>query len=155
MLALNRADILSPRKGLYPFVLLKEEIATHWPFLEPMIARSVAKSKGTVTTEVIYKALCQGEIVCFGTAIDGEPEAIIVVQATRYETYTAGRILACAGKNLKDAMQFWHIVEGWAHDMEAVEMEAWCRPAVERLLRRYGWRHKFSIVSLDLRRKLQ
>jgi hypothetical protein len=155
MLDFNRAGILSPRKGLYPFVLLKEVIPTHWPFLEPMVARSVAKSKGTVTVEVIHDALISGEVVCIGTAADEEPEMMIVIQAIRYQTYTAARIIAAAGKNLKDAMAFWHVVEAWALGVKAVEVEAWCRPSVERFLRRYGARHKFSIVSWDLRRKLQ
>lgn len=144
------------RLGLYPFVLLKEDIPTNWDLLEPFIERSVEHSHGMLTLECIHQRLLDGLAVCIGTISDQQVQAVIVCQPVYYSSYTAGRIIAAAGRNLGPSMAFFHVVEEWAFGLGAVEIEAWCRPAVVRLLRTYGWRRKgLEMLSIDMRRKLQ
>lgn len=156
MLQLGPHLLLSKKPGLYPFVLLKDEVPAFWDFLEPMLERSVKHSHGMCTTESIHQWLLNGEAVCIGTAVESEPRAVFICRPVHYVTYIAGRIIAAAGKDLGPSMAYFHIVEEWAIGIGASEIEAWCRPAMVRLLRRHAWRRKgLELMSFDIRRKLQ
>ena len=155
MLGLSNRDLVSRHSGLYPFVLVKEEAGELWDSIEPFIMSSVKHSRGMVTTEGIKRMLLNNDAVVIGTAIDHDPVAVTVCTVVNYSTYRACRIIAAAGKDLKSAMKFFHIIEGWAIYSGCSEVEAWCRPSVSRLLQRYRWRKTYEMVTIDLRRKLQ
>jgi len=151
----SEVSLLSRKPGLYPFVLIKDEAETHWDTLEPFIERSVRHSRGMVTVEGIRQMLFAGDACVIGTAMNNEIQAVTVCSITNYATYRAATIIAAAGKDLKAAMAFFHIIEGWALACGCSEVEAWCRPSVARLLRKYRWRQTYEILTIDLRRKLQ
>lgn len=156
MLGLDARRLLSRKPGLYPFVLMKDEVLAAWDLLEPMVERSVRHSHGMCTTGSILQWLVEGAAVCIGTAIEGEPRAIFICRPVHYVTYTAGRIIAAAGRDLGPSMAFFHVVEEWGYGIGASEIEAWCRPAMVRLLRRYSWKRKgLELLSYDIRRKFQ
>lgn len=155
MPGLDKTHILTKHPGVHAFVLLKEDLPGWWDTIEPFIARSVAHSQGTVTVEGIKESLCEGVRVCIGAAYRGEPFLVAVLRPVSYQTYIAARIEAIAGRNIKQAACCMPVIAQWARDIGAVELEAWCRPAVVRLLQRWGWKPKFTIVTLDLRRNLQ
>lgn len=91
----------------------------------------------------------------FVTLRNGKIELVLVVTLCEYATYNAVRIVAMAGKGLKDAAQFLPELEAWALTQGAVQLEGWCRPSVSRLLRSVGFETPFAMCIRDLRRKLQ
>jgi hypothetical protein len=155
MLTIHQPGTSSGRGELTPWVFTQEQIAPSWEELEVFIARSVEKSKGTITVAAIQESLLAGHATAFATARNGKFEAVLVVRIVDYLHYRAARIIACAGKNLREAKPFAESFEAWALTQGAVEIEAFCRPAVSRLLRYFGYEIKFNLVSKDLRRKLQ
>lgn len=156
MQRLEAKCLLSRKAGLYPFVLLKEEVPAVWDSLEPMLERSVKHSHGMCTTDAIREWLMEGAAVCIGTAVDNEPRAVFICRPVYYVTYVAARIVAAAGRDLGPSMGYFHVVEEYAIGIGASEVEAWCRPAMTRLLRKYGWKRKeLEMLTFDVRRKLQ
>ena len=145
----------SSKTSLKPYVYLAEQIPLAWEALEPFMQRAVAAGRGEITVEVIYQMLVNQEALAFVTLEGDKVEAMLVVRLIDYSTYRAARIIACSGRRLAEAMQFIDALEAWALTQGAVEIEAWCRPAMTRLVRRFGWQPKLAIVSRDLRRKLQ
>jgi hypothetical protein len=145
----------SGKVDLIPWVFKPEQIEGSWPDMEELVQRSVDESKGTVTTEMLKAMLVAGEATAFATARNGRLVAILIVRVIEYATYKAARVIACAGKDLRGASKFADAFEAWALTNGAVEIEAWCRPVMVKLMRRFGYEEKFSIVARDLRRRLQ
>ena len=140
---------------LAAWVFTNEQIPLVWEQIEPFIEKSVEASQGTITTRMIYDMLCEGSAVAIGTADGTEIKLVTVLRRIEYANYSAARIIAMAGTGLREAHRFIEAVEAWAISLDCVELEGWCRPAVTKLLRRLGWKPKFTIVTRDLRRKLQ
>lgn len=147
--------ISSAKSPLFPHVFEPSQIEAIWPELEPFILASVEKSFGMQTVNQVHDLLLKGHAHAFCTMRDNRLVMVLVVRLIEYATFGAARIIACAGKELKEATQFISALEAWALTQGAVELEGWCRPAVARLVRRLGWRTKVEMVTLDLRRKLQ
>lgn len=140
-------------RELRPFSLVAADIPVMWEQLEPFIERSCKHSRGTITTAVVKEMLCGNRAVCMGTARGNEPVSVFVVQITDYHTYRAATMIAVAGKELREAMEFEYILTEWATALGATELEAWCRPSMARLLRRFGYEPRFTVVSKSLRRR--
>lgn len=155
MIALPGMPVDHKSKELQPYVYHPSLIPAVWDELEAMLHRSFEHAKGTIDPKQVYKWLCDEDAVAFATTREGRLEMAMVVMKVDYAQYSVVRIIACAGKNLKGAMNFVYALEAWALTQGCVELEAWCRPAMVRLTRRLGWEPKFMIVSRDLRRKLQ
>lgn len=141
--------------GTNAFVLFPEEIEVLWDFLGPMFQRSVDKSYGMVTLDSIQERFRRRELVCSVVLRNDILLSAFAWRIVEYDTYKSLRIVAAAGKELKVAAQFLDVLVCLALKEGAVELEAWCRPAMVRLLHRYGFRRKTEIVTLDIRRKLQ
>lgn len=141
--------------GVNAFLLYPEEVEVLWELLEPLFDRSVRVSQGTMSLEGLRMSLLKGHVQGI-VVLDGD--SILSVFAARiieYETYRACRIIAAAGIRMREAMERLEILTTWALAHDAVEVEGWCRPGMARLLRRYKFRTKFELVSLDIRRTLQ
>lgn len=149
------AELGTNSDRLLPFVWYKGDAMLHWDRYEHLVVDSVAHSKGTLTVAGVAEALQNGSACAMGTERNGEVVMILVARIVEYETFNSARIVAMAGRNLREAHKFMHLLEEWAFAQGAVELEGWCRPAVQRLLQRMGWKHKFSIMTYDLRRRLQ
>mgnify|MGYP003575151633 CR=1 FL=1 len=145
-----------PDKGqVYPFVFEPSEVSANWDSICPFLEASVRVSFNMISLVQLRRLLESGEAVCIGIARDNEPLAIFVAHIVNYSDYRCARVIAAAGTQLKDAMRYFHVMEGWAMSLGATEIEAWCRPAMERMLRRYGFKHRVSIITRRIERSYQ
>lgn len=140
---------------LTPYLYTPEIIPAVWDEMEAMLQPSFQHAKGTLDPKQIYQWLCDETAVAFATTRYNRLVMLMIVMKVDYASYSALRIIACAGKELRGAMEHIHVLEAWALTRGCLELEAWCRPAMVRLTRRLGWEPKFTIVSRDLRRTLQ
>lgn len=139
---------------LVPFRYEPDAIPLAWEELEPFIERSIEESFGMLTTKLIYEMLVRDQATAFATIRDGAIECVLILMMIDYTTYRSARIIALGGKNLKAAYKFVDALEAWAFIQGAVEIEGWCRPSMERLVRRLGWHKRVSIVVRDMRSKM-
>lgn len=140
---------------LEPIRYTPEMIPHVWGALAPMLERSLRHARGTMVLDEFREMLLDGSATCFATVKEARIELMLVILPVDYATYRVARILACSGKGLKEASQFLDALEAWALTQGCVEIEGWCRPAMVRLTQRLGWQPKFTIVSRNLRGKLQ
>lgn len=140
---------------LEPYVYTPESIPLMWDELESVLQRCFDRSYGMLDPQQVRHWLMHGLATAFATVRDGRIVAAFIVMKVDYPTYSVARILLCAGKDLRGAMRFVDALDAWALTQGCVEIDAWCRPGMARLVRRWGWHHKLAIVSRDLRRKLQ
>ena len=141
-----------------PFIYSPQRVVQDWQMIEPLIVRSTEQSQGMILVEQIKAQLLEGKAALFTVEKwSGEIESLVVLEVVHYGTYTAARIIACAGEAIAESMKFIDALESWALTQGAIEIEAWCKPAQERLFCRptFGFKHKCSIITRDLRRKLQ
>lgn len=141
--------------GLNAFVLHKEEVEVLHEMIEPYIARSVAHSFGTVSTPKIMQYLLNGDATAVILIENDHLVAVFAVMIIPYAEYRACRIIAASGRKMDEAMKRIDVLITWALKKGATEIEGWCRPSVTRLLRRHGFRPRFSIVTLDIKRSMQ
>ena len=140
---------------LEAYVYRPELIPLVWGEMENVLEKCFEKTAGILSAEQVYQWLTEGTAIAFATVKENRLEAVLIVTKVNYAKYSIARIVACGGMNLKGAMQFIDALEAWAFTHGCVEIEAWCETPVARLVRRYGWKSKLTIVSRDLRRKLQ
>lgn len=140
---------------LQGYIVADEFLPMMWPELEQMLHRSVEYHQGTLSLKTIYEWLTNGHASAFVVTKDNRIQLVMILNIVTYSSFKAVRIAACAGKNLKESMKFIHELECWALTQGCVEIEAWCRPAMVRLVQRFGWMPRSTIVTRDLRRKLQ
>ena len=155
---MNPLPLVRPSKesrGLKPYVYTAEIIPAVWDEMEAMLERAFKYNYGMLSKAAIFNWLVDGSATAFATTRDNRLIMVLVVMKVDYAHYSAARIIACAGRELQGAMQFIDALEAWALTQGCVEIEAWCRPAMVRLTRRLGWLPKLTMVSRDLRRKLQ
>lgn len=146
---------ISSAEPLRPVVLWANDAVGSWGELEPFIQKSVDKSQGMISVARIREMVERREASVFATLCDNRYVAVLVVEVVQYATYRAARIVACAGRDLREAAKFINVLEVWARGYECIEIEGWCRPAMVKLVQRLGWQPKISIVTWDLRRTLQ
>lgn len=80
--------------------------------------------------------------------------SVMVTELVQYPKKKVCRIVALAGSTRQFASTF-EVIKSWAAANGAVELEAFCRPAITRLARCYGFFKKRDQIALDLRRYLQ
>lgn len=155
MLTIVAPGISSEKEPLQACVYSKHEIEGVWDLLEPFFQRSIDVSNGRLTMRWLQQGLLLGAIVAFATYRKDKLEMVLAVEMANYPGMDVARIVAIAGKNLKEASRFLDALETWALSQGAVEIEGFCRPAMVRLARHFGWKPQVLIVTKDLRRRLQ
>lgn len=141
--------------GLNAFILHSEEVEVLWELMEPFIASSVKHSFGTITTEGIRKMLFEKQGVAAVLLEDDKFVSVFAFRLVDYETYRSVRIVAAAGKRMEEAAKRIDVLITWALSHGASEIEGWCRPSMVRLARKYGFKPRLSMVTLDIKRSMQ
>lgn len=142
---------------LIPNVMHIGQVPGLWESIEELVQRSVDNTPaGMLTVEVVKRMLFEGDATALYTSRDGEVELLLVVMVVNYSSYKAARVIACAGRDMAEASLFMDVLSCWALTMGCLEVEAWCQnPATVRFVHRAGFKTKTTVVSLDLRGKLQ
>ena len=140
-----------PTPVIYPI----ETIPHVWEEMEAILAASDTISGGMITVELLKHWLLNGDATAFSITKYGQMESVLVIMKVDYATYSVARVVAYAGKDFIGTMQFVDALEAWALMQGCVELEGWCREEVVKLVSRYGWNPKLTIVSRNLRGKLQ
>lgn len=145
----------SDKEQLAARVYRPDEIEGAWSLLEPFIERCAKISNGRLSVELTKVALLNGWACAMATCRRERLELVLVVEIVNYPALTVARVVAIAGKSLKESARFLDALDAWAFTLGAVEIECYCRPAMARLIRRFGWRAEDIRLTRDLRRKLQ
>lgn len=141
--------------GLYPRVLVPDEVLYYWNDMEPFIERCARVSEGMLEAKATQDMLLAGVATAFMTLNDVGLVALFIARIVDYPTYRSARVISASGNDLKGAMKFFFLLENWAFEQGATQIEGWCRPGMVRLLRRFGFDKKLSLVTLSLKRNLQ
>ena len=136
-------------------VYTKEDVEEIWEHIIQMLERSVSVSKGMMSIKLMQELINDGSAAAFVTFRGDVVESAIICSVVNYAYYRSARILACGGKNLHHAMQNFDALQSWSLLNECKEIEGWVEPEMCRYLRRFGFKPKKTIVSFDLRSKLQ
>ena len=120
----------------------------------PLLRKALKHANGELTEYHIYRFVQAGLMQLWVGYERGEVAAVMVTEIADYPLKRVVRVLALAGKTAPFEDTFERI-KLWAAENGAVELEAYCRPAVTRLIRRWGFFKLRDQVCLDLRRKLQ
>lgn len=140
---------------LEPIVFEQSAIPAMWPELEALLLPCIEEANGMLSSASLLQWLLEGWATAFATIKENKVVAVLIIMPVDYATYRCARVVACGGSDLRGATKFIDALEAWALTQGCVELEAWCRPVVARLIHGFGWNQKLIILNRDLRRKLQ
>lgn len=106
------------------------------------IERALVYADGVLGFSDVKKAVEDGVMQLW---VGENEDAVMVTELVDYPAKRVARVVAIAGALRKYKDQF-DLFLAWAKMNGACEVEAWCRPAVARLLRRYGFEKRQEIV---------
>lgn len=155
MLTTTALGTSSGKEELKACIYRPHEIEGAWSLLEPFIEKCAAISNGRLSVELTKEALINGWACAMATYRGETLELVFIVEIANYPALRVARVIAAAGKNLKEASRFLDALDEWAFSLGAVEIECYCRPAMARLTKRFGWRTMDVRLTRDIRRKLQ
>lgn len=132
-----------------------EQIPYAWEELEPFVLRALKHYHGECTLDDFHKLLLEGRILAFTVAKQDRITLVLLMEVAHWPQYKGLRIIAAAGSGLLEAKRFLPSLIDWALCRGLIEIEAWGRPALTRMLRHLNFEKKYEVSRLNLRGKLQ
>lgn len=123
----------------------RQLIDEYWIPTAPVLEKCIKSTmEGEQTIEHLYHQLVGGEaamIVLKRETEDGpEVKLAVVVRPMIYKTLSALEIIAVGGSELDAAHEkFWETFRGWAYLNGARAIECHVSPAMERIIKKYGF----------------
>lgn len=134
----------------------KEQFDKYWAATKPLIEKCIKRSMhGELTADDVYAMALQQKVYVFIVKCDkGIMPAIklaLVLEIVNYPRLPAMNILALGGEEL-DALyeKYWKRLCGWAYMNGVRAIEGWVSPAMERVISKYGFKHVYTHMRLDL-----
>jgi len=145
----------SSADGYEFWIFLPEQIPSAWDELQPFVETALRHAHGEMLSADIKNLLLQGAFAAFAVVRYGKIQLVFICELCGWQQYSSVRILLLAGKELAQAIRFFPVFQSWVLSKGAVEIEAWTRPSMSRMLRSLGFNKSYDVVRFDLRSKLQ
>lgn len=131
-----------------------DEVQENWAVVSKLLKPVVDKAcHGEFTLDDLLRMALSSRIVIF---MCSKKEQAVLAAAFEFRTYPkkeAMNCLAVGGRLFDKTMRlFFGHIKAWAAQMGVDHIEASCSPAMERLLKRYGYKPVYRQVQLDLKR---
>lgn len=132
------------------FLSSQRLISAHWPAVERLLAPVLDAARGEFTLDDL-RELCREGRALSGLAFkDGEPVMAFVLEFVHYPRAMHLRVIALGGSDVRGAARtFWPSFVEWAAECGVSHIEAYCAPAMTRLLRPLGFQHTYDTVRLS------
>lgn len=134
--------------------VVEEDVEYFFDQAAPLLQKALKYADGELTVWDIKRLIGKGLMQLWLGVQQGEVETVMVTEIADYPAKRIVRVVALAGR-ISPYLHVFEMIKEWAVVNGAVELEAWCRPAMSRLLRRYGFSKRHEIVRCDLRRYWQ
>lgn len=131
-----------------------EDVRDFFPQVLPFLERALRHANGELTLSDVLELAEKGIMQLWICYAGDKVETVMTTEISDFPSRRVVRVVTLAGR-IAPYLHIWKLLQEWALMHGAEEIEAWCRPAMTRLLRRYGFAKRYEIVRYDLRRKLQ
>lgn len=131
-------------------MLSVEQLPLVASWLLPLYDKAVRYSSDDWSREDALRMFVDGQHLVYVLYENGMLVAFVQGQFVYYPKRTVFLVTLAAGKLLQYANLI-KTLESTVAAQGAVEIEAWCRPSMERLLRRMGFKFKYSVVRKPIR----
>lgn len=133
---------------------LVTEVESLWPEVEPLLSRAVDTGYGEFDIKQLHRLLRSMKmrlLVYHGE--DSSVDLACVFELVHYPAKTVFRVVLLGGRAAgTDAFKEWErVIEPFAREIGASEIEAWCGPAQVRHFRKWGLEPRYTIVTKELR----
>lgn len=124
-----------------------ERINAVWPEVAMMIAAALARGYDRTTMMEVRESLLKGECMLWVVRQGDAAVAALVSYVERQALV----VWLMGGRDLDAwAPAVSPLLARYAREKDLCRVEAYVRPGMTRLLRRLGWRHRQSIVTLEV-----
>jgi hypothetical protein len=146
-----------PLDAYEPLLLTtKEQFDKYWPRTRQLIEKCVKRSlHGEFTADDIYQLALQQKVFIFivknDSCIQPDVKLAVALEMVTYPRLPAMNIIALAGSELDVFYEkFWKKLCGWAYMNGIRAIEGWVSPAMQRVVSKYGFKHVYTHMRLDL-----
>ena len=137
-------------------ITTQEQLDQYWPQMAYWLEPCVAKMNGEVVLQDLYDSVKAGRTASIIAKCDkdgvSEVAFVLILEGKSYPRLHCISVIAIGGRQM-DVLKskFWKHVCSWAFMSGASKLEAQAvSPAVERILRRYGFNTVYTTMRLDL-----
>lgn len=132
------------------FLTEPQEVESRWPQVAPLLAPALEHAVlGELTIEDV-RDLAMARSMIIGVFEDGgAPEMAMAFEFKNYPRIMTINIVAIGGSHFHPFVsRFFEQFKAWAATAGARHIEASCRPAMARLLKRHGFANTYEKVSI-------
>jgi hypothetical protein len=134
------------------FLTDPEELEQKWDAVAELLAPSVENAAhGEFTLSDIRAAAEKGSVTIALCTLNGDPQMAFAVEFKHYPRYMNLNIIALGGTMMDEFMRaYFETLKEWARGAGATEIQASCRPAMARMLERYGYVSTYHEMRVSL-----
>ena len=133
-------------------ITTREQLDQYWPQMAYWLEPCVAKMNGEVVLQDLYDSVRDARTAAIIAKCDRDGAFVLILEGKAYPRLHCISVIAIGGRQM-DLLKskFWKHVCSWAFMSGASKLEAQAvSPAVERILRRYGFNTVYTTMRLDL-----
>jgi hypothetical protein len=132
------------------FLTEPEEIEARWHEVAPLLAPALAHAVlGELTIDDVRELALARRMIIGVFEHDGVPTMAMAFEFKHYPRIVTVNIVALGGARFAEfAGRFFDGFKAWATRAGAQHIEASCRPAMARLLKRHGFANTYEKVSV-------
>lgn len=126
-------------------------IESHWPIVAPWIAQAIGNSDTWRDLDEIKKLALEGVArIWIGKKPQGQIDVVLVTETWIMDGKKTLVLRWLAGKDMKEWLEDFPLVEGWAISQGFQDIHIWSRPGFAKICKPLGFRHEFTVLSKPL-----
>ncbi len=129
-----------------------DEVNRIWDFVEPFLGMMTPYTEGELLPEDFYESLTNGGMQLWVAVTENEVVAAMVTQVIPYPRKNVLRIICIGGQHMDKWLRFFPRVEDFALYAGCSSMECWGRKGWLRILKDWGWKCSYHIITKDLKK---
>lgn len=119
-----------------------------WQEIRPFIEQAARYAHWEFTPEDTLEALADDSQQAWVVRADGDLKFVWITEVLQQSGRKIVIVLAAAGE-MKYGWVQWPWMSQWMIGNDITEAEVFCRPSVARLLKRYGLKPKYEVLSIE------
>jgi hypothetical protein len=133
--------------------LSNKEALYAWEKLAPVIDESLQWARFELTLEDV-RTLATKELVQVWCAVDDEDlQGVMTTELVQYPHHCAVRVLTFTGRLMDDWTKWEPLLEQYAREVGAQQIEAFVRPGLVKLLKPLGYEKAYDFVMKRVQRE--
>lgn len=130
--------------------LRAEQAVAFWPQLLPLVEKGLEHGRGEFTANDVLQKLAEREMQAW-VVFDNDIQALVITEIRYFPAYKVLNVFLAAGSMIDEWFPYLEeVIEPFGGEKKALEIGAYCRPGMVRLLEKRGWEKAYTVMRKRL-----